>query len=490
MATGQAPLGWWFVALPLLGLLIWLTSGEARPLRAAWLGWLGGAGYFAAAMFWIVEPFLVDVPRHGWMAPFALALMSFGMALFWGLAAWVAAWLGIGRAGRALALAVTLAGVELLRGTVLTGFPWALIGHIWIDTRLVQLAALIGPVGLTLLTTLAAAVPVALLARSRPAAGAGGLLVAAALAAAALWGQWQLDAPVPPRSPVLTVRIVQPNAPQAEKWREDRALVFLERQLAFTAAVADPVPDVTVWPESAVPYLLDGSGRVLELVAEAARGGPVILGLNRAEGQRYFNSLIVTGPAGPPTAIYDKHHLTPFGEYMPFGDMMAMAGITGMASRDGNGFSAGPGPVVLDLGRLGLVLPLICYEAVFPQDLRGTLRPGWLVQITNDGWFGSLSGPYQHLAQARLRAVEQGLPLVRAANSGISAVIDARGRVVRSLALNTAGYADATLPAALPPTLYSRTGDTPVTILLAVVALGFAAFRLRKKAVDRRSVRV
>ena len=482
VAAGQAPLGWWWLAMPALGALIWLISRERGVWRAVWLGWLGGAGYFAAAMFWIVEPFLVDAAQDGWMAPFALVFLSFGMALFWALAAWLAVRIapGGGAGGRAMALAISLAMAELTRGTLFTGLPWALIGHIWIDTRLVQLAALIGPVGLTLMTTVAAALPRALLSRSRRAAWAGGAGVAVVFGMAAMWGQYQLDQPNVARMPPVTVRIVQPNAPQEEKWREDRARVFLDRQLSFTQAIADPAPDVTVWPETAVPYLLGQSAPVLALVAAAARGRPVILGLNRSEGDRYFNSLIVTGPDGAPMATYDKHHLVPFGEYIPYGDVLANFGLTGFAARYGSGFSAGPGVALLDLGSLGHVLPLICYEAVFPQDLRGTARPDWVVQITNDAWFGSLSGPYQHLAQARLRAVEQGLPLVRSANTGISAVIDARGRVVRSIALNTAGYADAALPAALAPTLYSRTGDTPVALLLAILGVGLVTVRARK----------
>ena len=492
MAAGQAPLGFWWLALPCLSALIWLVAGEAAPGNqtsapgrhaawcAAWLGWFGGAGYFAAAMFWIVEPFLIDVQRHGWMAPFALMFLSFGMALFWAAAAWLAALLGRSSGRAALAFAVLLGCAELTRTYVLTGFPWALIGHVWIDTPLVQLAALVGPVGLTLATTLAAAAPVALLDRSRGAAALGGVTVAVLLGMAWLWGQTRLDAPEPARAPPITVRLVQPNAPQEAKWQKDRALEFLERQLGYTAALSGPRPDLVIWPESSVPYLLHRADRVLELIAEASGGAPVMLGINRSEGTRYFNSLVVTGPAGGAVAQYDKHHLVPFGEYLPFGDVLARYGIRGMAAGDGDGFSAGPGPSLLDLGILGKVLPLICYEAVFPQDLRGTARPDWLAQVTNDAWFGVVSGPYQHLAQARLRAVEQGLPLVRVANTGVSAMIDAKGRVTRSIALDTAGFADAPLPAALPATVYARTGDLPVAVLLAILVAGLVLFRLRK----------
>jgi len=165
---------------------------------------------------------------------------------------------------------------------------------------------------------------------------------------------------------------------------------------------------------------------------------------------------------------------------MPAGDLLGQLGIGAFAARQGNGYSSGSGPALLDLGPLGHVLPLICYEAVFPQDLNAAPgRAGWILQATNDAWFGSLSGPYQHLAQARLRAIEQGLPLVRAANTGVSAVIDAKGRVLASLPLNTDGVLDAPLPAAYPPTPYARTGDWPLLALLSVLALGMLAIRRR-----------
>ena len=156
----------------------------------------------------------------------------------------------------------------------------------------------------------------------------------------------------------------------------------------------------------------------------------------------------------------------PFGEYIPFGDVAARFGLHGFAAQAGQGFSSGPGPELIDLGPLGTALPLICYEAVFPQHARNGTRPDMLIQITNDAWFGERSGPYQHLAQARMRAIEQGLPMIRAANTGISAIIDPYGRMVASIGLGEAGYADAALPAPLSPTLYASTGDWPAAVLL------------------------
>lgn len=462
IATGQAPVGAWWVAMPALAALIWLVSRSGGARAAAWTALFGGTGHFMIALNWLVEPFLIDVDRYGWMAPFAVVLMAFGLALFWAAAGAVA-----GRSRHsALVFAVGLATVELARGYVLTGFPWASIGHIWIDTPVAQLAAWVGPSGLTLLATLAAALAAGL----RPARL---ILSATMLLAAWGYGAWVLGQPDPGPTGVM-LRLVQPNAEQHMKWDADLASVYFDRQLAYTAV--KPAPDLVIWPETALPYLLERSPEVAGIVAQAAGGVPVALGLQRIEGERGYNSLAVIQPDGTVSARYDKHHLVPFGEYIPFGDLaFRWFGLTAFAAQQGNGYSAGAGPAVLDLGgKLGKVVPLICYEAVFPQDLRTTERAGWILQITNDAWFGTLTGPFQHAAQARLRAIEQGLPLVRVANTGVTAVYDARGRVTAELDFGIAGYLDATLPGPLGPTLYARLGEVPVLVLLAGLFMGLS----------------
>jgi apolipoprotein N-acyltransferase len=479
VGAGQAPLSWWWLSLPALCWLMWQISAEAGVRGALWRGWVAGAGYFTATMFWIVEPFLIDVPRHGWMAPFALVFMALGMALFWAGAAGLAVVLGgASRRRRILGLAVAFALAALLRGYLFTGFPWALIGHVWIGTPVMQLAAFIGPVGLTFFTTLLAALP--LLIRQGP-VRIGGVLVSLILLGFAMWvGLWRLDHPAPDRATPIHVRLLQPNASQRLKWDADLASMFFRRQLEMTAAPGAPPPDLVIWPETAVPWLLDRAAPALEMMAEAAGGAVVATGIQRSEGPRYYNSLVVLDGGGGVDALYDKHHLVPFGEYVPFGDALARIGIGAFAAQRGAGYSAGPGPQVLDLGPLGRALPLICYEAVFPRDLRAPgPRADWILQVTNDGWFGNVAGPWQHLAQARLRAVEQGLPLLRSANTGITAVIDAQGRILQSLALNTAGSIDAPVPGALPPPLYARIGDRPILALLLLLALALVPLRLR-----------
>jgi apolipoprotein N-acyltransferase len=473
MATGQAPLGFWFLAWPALVALIALMARAAGPGQAAWIGLFAALGHFGLALSWLVEPFLIDIARHGWMAPFAVVLMAGGLGLFWAAAAAAGHRAGQGRL-RPLALAGALAAAELARGYVLTGFPWAMIGHVWIDTPVAQVAALAGPSGLTLLTTVSAALPLML-------GGAGVAAGLALLGAAAVFGFLRLSAPDPADRPVM-LRLVQPNAAQEDKWDPDRARMFFQRQLDYTAAA--PRPDLVIWPETAVPWLLDQSPELAPIIAEAAGGATVVLGVQRSEGARFWNSLAVIAPDGTVGAVHDKHHLVPFGEYIPFGDLASeWFGLTAFAARDGNAYSAGPGPALVGLGSgLGRVLPLICYEAVFPQDLRGLpARPDWLLQITNDAWFGTLTGPYQHFAQARLRAIEQGLPLVRVANTGVSGVIDAKGRVRDRIALGQAAWRDAPLPGVLPQPPYARWGEGPVLLLLAGLA-GVLGWFLRRNA--------
>lgn len=473
-AAGQAPLSLPFLALAGLAATVWLVS-RAPDARAALLrAWGAGAGYFAGSLFWIVEPFLVDVARHGWMAPFALAGLAAGLALFWAAAGWAAHRLGRTPGARALAFAALMGLVGLARGYVLTGFPWALPGHIWVETPVAQLAALAGAQGLNLGTWLMAVLPVLALARRGQAAGLAATL--ALIAGGWSWGAARLASP-----PVLRdvpVRLVQPNAAQHLKWQADWRDRFLARSLELTATPAAVAPQLVVWPETSVPYRLDDSGDIIEAMRAAAPEAVLVFGIQRESAAGWHNSLVVVEHGIAPTAIYDKHHLVPFGEYMPFDETMRGLGLVALASTIGGGFEPGPPPRVIAAGAAGWALPLICYEAVFPQHIwRAQHRPDLIVHITNDAWFGQVAGPYQHLAQARLRAIEQGLPVLRAANTGISAVIDPLGRVIASLPLGQAGVVDAALPAALPPTLFARAHDR--LALAGVVLMLFAALALR-----------
>jgi len=470
-ALGQAPLGLWPVSLLAFALAFGLLRASTGLRRAAWIGWAFGTGYFIVALNWIIEPFLVDAARYGWMAPFALIFMSSGLALFW--VAGFALAHSAGRSAVAFVAALTLA--EAARGVLFTGFPWAQPGHIWIGTGMMQWAAFAGALGLCVITlVLAAGLWHLVNRRWLP----GGAIVIAGLAGFLGGGALAPMAPIPDDAP--TIRLVQPNAAQREKWDPEMIPVFFQRQIDYSAAL--PRPDLVVWPETAIPVLLNNAEPTLQSIARAAGGTPVVLGAQRLEGVRLYNSLVATDEDGQIDAVYDKYHLVPFGEYLPFGNYLKRFGLRGLAAEDGNGFSAGPGAKIIDMGPLGKALPLICYEGVFPGHVASAPeRPDFLLLITNDAWFGQLSGPYQHFAQARLRSVERGLPMIRVANTGISAMIDARGNVQASLPLGQAGYLDASLPPPLPPTLYARIGDWPILALL-VLALGTAFVIARRNA--------
>jgi apolipoprotein N-acyltransferase len=463
-AFGLAPFGYWFATVAaLLGLGPLFVTAPSRS-RAAWIGWAFATGYFAHALSWIVEPFLVDAERHAWMAPFALIFMAGGLALFWALAFGVARRPGAEAVSQVILLAVAVALAECARGYVLTGFPWAGLAQVWVDSPVAQVLAVTGPYGLGALTLLATLPLGAALAQR----GGFGVPVALTLGAASLaFGSAVMRPDVV--NTEHTVRLIQPNVPQHQKWNKDFAPLFFNRQIEFTAA--EPRPDLIVWPETAITARLQDAELFLDAVNDAAQGTPVVLGILRFEGPRIYNSMIHLNAQGQVQDIYDKHHLAPFGEYVPLGDLMARFGIYGLAANSGNGFSAGPGAALLDMGKLGKVLPLICYEAVFTQDvLAAPGRADFLLQITNDAWFGTRSGPYQHLAQARMRAIEQGLPMMRSANTGVSAMIDPLGRITDALPLGQAGYIDAALPAPLTPTLYARIGDYPIFVVLVVMA--------------------
>lgn len=455
---GQAPWSLWLLALLGFAGLFWLF--ERFP--SGWIGWIGGCGYFATALFWIIEPFLVDVARHGWMAPFALFFLASGLAVLWAVAFSAARWFG----GR-LSLVVLWCAMEMLRAVLFTGFPWATVGHIWIDTPVALLAALGGAPILTFLALSLAA----LLSRKRQA-------VIAVLVLAAAWGggHWHLRGN-PVEFSDTVVRFVQPNAEQHLKWDSDLIPVFFQSQLAMTRAPAERRPDVVIWPETAIAYRIGEAPRAMEMMSEAAAGVPIIFGGNRVENGTFRNALAVMGADGTLRDTYDKHHLVPFGEYVPFGDLLGRLGIRGLAARDGGGFAPGPGQVLLDVPGLGQVLPLICYELIFPRHLRTVPRADVLVQITNDAWFGNVSGPYQHLSQAQLRAIEQGLPVLRVANTGVSAAIDPLGRLTAQTQLGEAGYLDADVPQAASPTPYSLWGDAPMRTILLVLVVWLLTFR-------------
>ncbi len=451
--------------------LIWLADGARSRGGALLLGWSFGFGFFLAGLYWIAAALFVDIAQFWWMVPFAVAGLPAGLAIFTALSQ-LAAFeacerLRLAGSARILVFAVCWAAAEYLRGHVLTGFPWNLVGYAWAGAfpgalDVLQSASIIGIYGLSLLTVTAAALPARLgdLGRGRFQAPLAAFLL---VAMAAAGGAWRLaDAPRA-NVPGVMLRLVQPSIPETLK-NDPKALAEnLQRLLALSASPGAAGASDVIWPEAAAPPLLERYPELRRAIAAVIpEGGLLITGAERGEPlqgwppRQVWNSIIALDDTGAIIATYDKAHLVPFGEYVPLRGILPIERI---APGIGD-FSRGPGPRTLDLPSLPPVSPLICYEAIFPDAVIDPAhRPQWLLNVTNDAWYGVSSGPFQHLAIARVRTVEEGMPLVRAANNGVSAVIDGYGRVLARLDLNAVGVLDAPLPRALGLTLYDRGGD-------------------------------
>lgn len=465
-SLGQAPFDQPLVLVLMLTAAFLMMRRQKMALDAGLLGWAFGTGYFCVTLVWIMEPFQVDAARHGWMAPFALAFMGAGMALFWGAAFWIARRVS----PRTWPLILTWTLAEVTRAYIFTGFPWASPAQSLVDAIAGQGLAWVGPHGMNLwLFSVAWLLSFPAAFRGRPVITATQILCVIGVTLSLVLAPTRLIVANTPH----WVRLIQPNAAQHLKWQPELAQQFYQTQLALTAAPPEggvPVPSLIVWPETAIPWRLQQAEPALQQIAQST-SAQVALGVLRAQDGRLRNALVTVNTPQTGPQVYDKHHLVPFGEYIPFMALADRLGITGLAA-NGSGFSAGKGPKLLDFGALGKALPLICYEAVFAHGINAApKRPDFLLQITNDAWFGQTIGPQQHLAQARMRAIEQGLPLVRAANTGISAVIDPLGRIVAFLELGKAGAVDAALPAPLSATVYNRTGDLPIVLFLLTILL-------------------
>jgi apolipoprotein N-acyltransferase len=470
--------------------LLWLDDGSATPFASFVLGWSFGFGFFFAGLYWIAGALFVDLARFWWLVPFAAAGLPALFALYAGSACLVlhlaTHTLRLPPTARIFLFAIVWSLAEWIRGHLFGGFPWNLIGYAWSGgfpgaILLLQSVAWVGIWGLSFVTVLAASLPALLgvasvaplspLRRRGPAIATGLLLLVPAAVGAARLEQ------SPAAATTTRLRLVQPSTPQDLKWDPAAAAVNFERLTALSAAQeAQPLAAI-LWPEAAVPFFLGRNPAALRAMAAIApRDGYVISGALRANPLpgpvvKVWNSLEAVDAAGKIVAHYDKVHLVPFGEYVPLRDFLPLQKITaGMID-----LSAGPGARTLALPGLPPFSPLICYEAIFPGAvIDRTQRPDWLLNITNDAWFGRSSGPFQHFAIARTRAVEEGLPLVRVANNGISGVIDALGRVRVHTDLDAVGDIDVLLPAPTNPTFYARTGDWAWLALLLLAALPIA----------------
>ena len=458
--------------------LLMLLAERSTTVRGGfWMGWLAGFAYFFISCWWVAEAFLVN-PAQAWMAPFAASLLPIGLGVFWGAA--TALYRRFAPAGvrRVLVFAALFCLLEWLRGHVLTGFPWNPVGASWkAGSAASQFAAVAGVYGLGFVTVASVAAFGAVWdggpRRARLLTVAGGV---AALAALLVGGQLRLSAAQLQANGPL-VRIVQADVPQESKWSPEAYRGIVERYVNLTARSAAVTPDVVVWPEGALPasanqVFAPGAWEGRAIAQAVQPGQTLIAGLGRGEadpaapeGGRYFNSAFVLTDIGEAglrvSAVYDKHRLVPFGEYLPAGGLLGALGVRSLTHMPLD-FSPGPRPAPIEIPGAPRAQPLICYESLYPGFTPGAAdRPGWIVNISNDAWFGRTSGPLQHLNLASYRAIETGLPVVRSTPTGVSAMIDPWGRVVDGARLDPgeSGVIDARLPAPTAVTLYGRTGD-------------------------------
>ncbi len=500
-SLAMAPFDAWPVLFVTFPVAVWLIDGAAGTRAngagsAAIAGWWFGFGYFVPGLYWIGNAFLVDADIFGWLLPFAVLGLPAYLALFPALGFALARLIWPRDDSRVLALAATLTAAEWLRGHALTGFPWNAFGYALTEPlALAQTASLVGLWGLTFIAVAVFASPAVLLdapdTTRRP--WLAPLLALAVLAAMGGFGLARLAATPTQNVEAVKLRIVQPDVTQDQRFNYAAKQPVMQKYLKLSERATSPQSTgldgvtVLIWPESAFPFFLSREADAMAMIAELLPKGTVLItGAVRppetprgARITRAYNSIYVIGDDGSFLSVYDKTHLVPFGEYLPLRGVLEKLGLEQL-TRVRGGFIAGARRRALAVPGAPKMLPLVCYEAIFPDGLipEGE-RPGWLVNLTNDGWFGVSTGPHQHLQQARLRAIEQGLPLVRAANTGISAVIDPVGRITAELGLGVEGVLDARLPQALPPTLYARIGDGPAW--LAVLAAAFIAFRRRQK---------
>ncbi len=499
-ALALAPINAWPILFLTFPVLIWLVDGSAAArwsgtMAAALVGWCFGFGYFLAGLYWIGYAFLVDAKTFGWLLPVAVAGLPAYLALYTALGVAAARLMWVRGPVRVLALAAMLTAAEWLRGHLLSGFPWNTFGYALTQPlALAQSVSLFGIWSLTFLCIAICASPAVLSddvadtphPRRAPLIGILILVALASYGVARLWQQ--------PTEYVsgVKLRIMQPDLQQDQKFNYAAKAQIMERYLRLSDRATGPqsngVRDATIliWPESAFPFFLTREPEALaqiaallkpstELITGAVRAAPNA----SASNPRAYNSVYVIDPDGSIRGIYDKVHLVPFGEYLPFQRVLERLGLRQLTRQLG-GFLSGDRRRAMEVPGAPKMLPLICYEAIFPgAAVPRSERPDWLVNVTNDGWFGISSGPYQHFQQARVLAIAEGLPLVRAANTGISAVVDPVGRIVHALPLGVEGVLDSSLPRAIAPTPYVRFGDGTLILFMVVSLIMVARRRLR-----------
>lgn len=462
-ALSQPPFDFFAVCFISFPILVWLLDGAAgqpgerwfrRAARPFFIGWLFGFGYFAAGLWWTGNALLVEADLFAWALPLAVFGLPAMLAVFYGFATMLARLLWSDGLARIAALAFGLGIAEWLRTFAFTGFPWNAIGQAAMPVPLLmQSVGLVGMIGVNTLAVFVFAMP-ALLASGRG-RRTGFALTGALVVLHVAYGAWRLQTADPAPDTLINVRIVQPSIDQSEKWDaqvRDRIFATYLGMSAQPPADGAPEPDLIVWPETSIPFILSDRPDALVAFATLVQERQTLLaGAVRVEAGserpgRYYNSVVAFNSEGETYDAGDKVRLVPFGEYLPFADVLSRLGMRRLVQSVSDFSPGGRRRPIETVGGVR-VLPFICYEIIFPGIASyGDAPADLILNVTNDAWFGDTPGPYQHFRQAQLRAVEAGLPLVRAANNGISGVVDPYGRVIDAFAINAVGVLDVAVP--------------------------------------------
>lgn len=478
-----------------LPVTLWLVQGTTTSLQAFAVGWSTAFGFLACSLYWIAASMLVDIQHFWWAIPLAVAALPAFFALYYGVAVVAAQKIGVRNLGGTLVFALLWFTADWVRGHLFGGFPWNLVGYCWSGVLpMLQITSVIGIYGLTLLTVVAASLPAILappqvpymppqMTPRTPYRVVGASLMI--LLMIGIWGAYRLHTTEVTDTPDVRIRLVQPNIDQKSKWLLRERDHDFNTLLELTSRHGEiPVTHV-VWPETASTYYLSEDALRRQQIADHIPSSSAVLtGVIRrsldGEGKTlFYNSLVAVDGLGRLVAGYDKVHLVPFGEFMPLRAWLPKA-IKALAAGDAD-FSAGDGAHSVRILGLPPFSPLICYESIFPGQVTDPQdRPTFILNVTNDGWYGQTIGPYQHFAIGRVRAIEEGLPFLRAANTGISGVIDPLGRVLKTQALGTQGVIDTNLPMPLDLTFFGKMGDMAVAILFLLISfLAVTAQKLR-----------
>lgn len=520
MSLAMAPLFIWPLMFAVMALMLWQIDAinftdiqqsdegekptsaphksyslKSSPLKAlSLIGWSFGFGYFLVTLYWIGASFLVEAEKFALLMPLAVLVLPALLALFYAVAFLLTRLYWPNTQQRIFTLAITLFAVDWLRGHIFTGFPWQLIGHsLTAPPTLMQSLTLVNLYGLTALAVLIFAGPAACVREQQGAAskttaqraGAWAPLLLSLSLLAGLWGYGALRLSASVGNQTTTdveLLLIQPGVSQQDKVRPERRIAATKKvidltnsTLVKTESLEGTKTRLIIWPETAILYALNRTKALRQDITKMLQPGDrLITGAYNVTGEspekmRVTNSLFVLNNQGEITGSYDKHHLVPFGEYLPWPELLNSIGLEALVRMRG-GFSYGPAPAPLKLETAPAFIPFICYEIIFPRYVADTKNAGWLLNLSNDGWFGKTAGPHQHAHMARLRSVETGLPLVRLANNGISAIYDGYGLITSILNSDQPGVMQVKLPAEIVKPL---TETMKWAILMLVLIISF-----------------